>query len=254
MAWDPGQYLKFEEERTQPARDLLARVPTVRPARVADLGCGPGNSTALLAARWPAAEVEGVDLDERMLAEARARDPRTRWVRADVRNWRPAQPVDVLFSNATLQWLPDHAALWPALLAQVAPEGVLAVQMPRNYADPTHRLMAEIAAAGPWAARLAERARTVPVHPPAFYYDLLAPRVRRVELWETQYLHVLPGPDDVVEWVKGTGLRPYLAPLDEPERATFLARYRAAIAAAYPPQPDGRVLFPFRRLFVIAHK
>jgi trans-aconitate 2-methyltransferase len=251
-AWDPAQYVKFEGERTQPARDLLARVHVDDVGYVADLGCGPGNSTALLAQRWPEAAVVGVDSDDAMLAEARRRAPAGSWVRADAATWVPERACDVLFSNATLHWLDDHATLFPRLLSLVRPGGVLAVQMPRNYADASHTSIQAVASEGPWGGRMPARVRTAPVNEAPFYYDVLAPLAARVELWETQYVHVLESSDAVVEWVKGTGLRPMLDAIDPEERPLFEARYRAEIARRYRPRADGKVLFPFRRLFVVA--
>jgi trans-aconitate 2-methyltransferase len=251
-AWDPHQYVKFEDERTQPARDLLARIPAVEAKYVVDLGCGPGNCTALLAARWTGAYVEGIDSDEAMLAEARKRHPAGTWVRADAATWAPDRACDVLFSNATLHWLDDHARLFPRLLSLVRPGGVLAVQMPRNFGDPSHTSIQAIADDAAWASRMPARLRAVPVHEAAFYYDALAPIAAHVSLWETQYVHVMDGAGAVVEWVKGTALRPALDALDAAERPVFLERYRAAIHRQYVPRADGKVLFPFRRLFILA--
>jgi trans-aconitate 2-methyltransferase len=251
-AWDPAQYVKFENERTQPARDLLGRVAVREPAYVVDLGCGPGNSTALLAARWPGAAVVGVDNDEAMLAEARRREPAGSFLRGDAATWTPERPCDVLFSNATLHWLDDHASLFPRLMSLVRPGGVLAVQMPRNYADASHTSIQAVASEGPWAARVPARIRAVPVHEAPFYYDVLSPLATHVELWETQYVHVLANADAIVEWVKGTGLRPMLDALDAEERPIFEERYRAEIARRYVPRADGKVLFPFRRVFLVA--
>ncbi|MCL2448684.1 MAG: trans-aconitate 2-methyltransferase [Polyangiaceae bacterium] len=250
--WDPVRYTKFEAERTQPARDLLARVDVEAPGLVVDLGCGPGNSTALLSARWPHARVEGIDSDEAMLAEARRRNPDGIWIQGDVAAFSPDRPCDVVFSNATLHWLTEHERLFPRLLAHVRQGGVLAVQMPRNYGAPSHRSIAEVAADGPWAGRLAERARIVPVGDAAFYYDVLAPRATRVDVWETEYVHVMPDAGAIVDWVEGTGLRPFIDALTEGERPLFRARYRAEIARLYPARPDGNVLFSFRRIFVVA--
>jgi trans-aconitate 2-methyltransferase len=236
--------------------------------RVVDLGCGPGNSTAVLAARFPeATTVVGVDNAATMLQQAAAAHPHTPWTweEADVAAWvaraRDRPPFDVVFSNATLHWLPDHAALLPALWATVAPGGVLAVQMPRNFDAPSHTLMAATAADSPHAALLAGAREESGVHPPPFYYDILTQAVvpaaaaDAVALWETEYVHVLPDADAVVSWMRGTGLRPYLARLpDTAAQAAFVQEYTRRIARAYPPRPDGRVLFPFRRLFFVARK
>jgi trans-aconitate 2-methyltransferase len=251
-AWDAAQYLKFEDQRTRPAADLLERIPLPDPERVIDLGCGPGNSTALLAARWPNARIGGLDNSPEMLVAARRDHPEIAWIEADVGDWKPSEAYDLIYSNAALQWVPDHDRLFPRLLAAVAPGGILAVQMPRNFAGPAHRLMREIAAAGPWAERLADRS-AIPVQEPGFYYDLLAPKAARVDFWETEYLQLMADAAAILEWVKGTALRPFIEPLNSAERARFTDQYLQALEAAYPPQRDGRVIFPFRRLFLICH-
>lgn len=253
MDWSAGQYGKFEAERTRPAADLLARVATAGVARVVDLGCGPGNSTELLVQRFPHAAVLGIDLSEEMLAAARARLPGVEFRRADIAAWRPEAPADVIFANASLQWVPDHETLFPALLAGLAPGGTLAVQMPDNLDEPTHRLMREIAADGPWAERLAGAAAgRAERHGAAWYYGLLGGRgARTIDVWRTTYFHPLAGAGAVVEWLKGTGLRPFLERLLPAETEPFLERYRAAIAEAYPAR-GGVVLLPFPRLFIVA--
>jgi trans-aconitate 2-methyltransferase len=250
--WDPRQYLKFADHRLRPALDLQAQIPLEAPASVVDLGCGPGNITRLLAERWPAARVTGVDSSAPMLAKARQEAPGIAFVEADLNLWAPPEPAQLLYSNSTLQWLPDHARLLPRLLGQLAPGGALAVQMPHNHDAPSHRLMAEAATAGPWQGKLLAVRPIEPVAHPDAYYRILAPVARRVDIWETEYLHVLEGDNPVVEWTKGTGLRPYLDTLAEPERGAFLATYSALIATAYPKQADGRTLLPFRRLFFVA--
>ncbi len=250
--WDPAKYLEFAGPRLQPAIDLLARVPLAAPAVVYDLGCGAGSATRLLRARWPAAQITGVDGSAAMLAAAARADAGVRWVEADLAAWEPPRPADVLFSNAALHWLGDHPRLFPRLLGQLAPAGVLAVQMPRNHGAPSHTEMVAAARSGPWRDRLAPLLREAPVAPPATYYDLLAPRASRVDIWETEYLHVLEGDNPVVEWTRGSALRPLLDALAEPERSRFLDAYARRIAAAYPRRPDGRTLLPFRRLFILA--
>ena len=258
-SWNSDQYLKFAGERTQPAIDLAARIALTAPARVIDLGCGPGNSTAVLAHRWPSAGITGLDSSAAMLATARNDFPAWNWLESDIASWRAKAdddaPFDVVFSNAALQWVPDHRREFPRLLQQVAPGGALAVQMPANLDAPPHRLMRELAASAAWRAHFPTTPREWHVHPPEFYYDLLAPHAQRVELWTTDYLHVLDGLDGIIEWYRGTGLRPWIEALpDDATRTNFLGAYRARLVPYFPPRVDGRVLFPFRRLFVIAYR
>jgi trans-aconitate 2-methyltransferase len=252
--WDPHQYLAFAGPRLRPALDLLGRLDLRSPRTVFDLGCGPGQVTRLLAARWPAAHVTGVDGSAAMLEAARREPSPVTWVEADLRAWRPAEPADLLFSNAALHWLDGHAALFPRLAGSLAPGGILAVQMPLNHQAPSHLAVEETVHTGPWRARLAPILRRRPVAEPAAYLDWLAPTVASVDLWVTEYLHVLEGEDPVVEWVKGSALKPLLDALAPPERAAFLADYSARVARAYPRRPDGRTLLPFRRLFLVARR
>jgi len=260
VAWSARQYLAFEEERTRPVRDLLAAVPAIEPRVAVDIGCGPGNSTELLAARFPKAVVSGLDSSPDMIAAARERLPSLKFVVADLEVWvhRPATPEEgppeVILANAVLQWTPNHAQLFPALCAKLAPGGVLAVQMPDTLEEPAHRLMREVAADGPWAAKLSEAAaQRASLGSAGWYYELLHSAGCRVDVWRTTYHHALAGgADAVVEWFKGSGLRPFLAPLDADERNEFLLRYQRAIGKAYPPLADGSVLLPFPRLFIVA--
>jgi trans-aconitate 2-methyltransferase len=252
MSWHPERYLAFDDHRTRPAADLLARVPLRAPERVVDLGCGPGNSTALLAARWPEAQLLGVDSSPDMLAKAHASGVSAEWLEADIAAWTPDAPFDVVFSNACLQWLPDHAELLPRLLGLVRPGGQLAIQMPRNFQAPSHTTVSEIAALEPWAARLEGRPLGSPVAEPDWYHDVLAPHAAALEIWQTEYLQVLDGEDPVVRWVEATSLRPVLQALDEDDAARFKAIYAARMREAYPRRADGRTLFPVRRVFIVA--
>ncbi len=254
MSWNPAQYLKFAAPRLRPALDLLARLDLAAPRRIVDLGCGTGSIARLLAERWPGAEVTGVDGSPAMLAEARAAAPSLRWVEADLGAWRPDAPPDLLFSNAALHWLPDPAALFGRLFDALAPGGVLAVQMPRNFAAPSHTAIEATVHDGPWRDTLQPLLRPSPVAEPAWYFDLLAPRAASLDLWETEYLQVLTGADPVKEWTKGTWLAPFLAALAPADAAAFEAAYAARVRAAYPTRADGRTLFPFRRLFIVARR
>lgn len=250
--WDPGQYARFADERLRPGLDLIARLPDVDAARVVDLGCGTGELTARLAARFPGATTVGVDNSAAMLEKARA-IPGITWETGDIATWGADPPVDVLFANAAYMWVPNHEALMPRLFAQVRPGGVFAWQMPNNFMEPSHRLMRATAAAGPWADTM-RAARSIPALPkPESYVDWLKPFAAHVDMWETRYFHVLSGVDPVVEWVKGTGLRPFLDTLSDPDqRAAYLKAYATSVAEAYPTRADGTTIYPFPRLFLVA--
>jgi trans-aconitate 2-methyltransferase len=253
MTWSAAQYLKFENERTRPVRDLVARIPADEVASAVDLGCGPANSTEVLRERYPHARIVGIDSSPDMIQAARKRLPDIPFEVADICDWRPTEPFDVILANAVLQWIPDHEALLPALIGELKPRGTLAVQMPDNLDEPSHRLMGEIASDGPWAAKLkdAAGARTER-HSANWYFRLTRAHAPHVDIWRTTYFHPLAGAKAIVEWLKGTGLRPFLDPLEESEQQAFLARYERAIAKAYPAESDGTVLLPFPRLFVVA--
>lgn len=251
-SWDPAAYTEFIDERLRPARDLIKRIPPIEPRLITDLGCGTGWATRLLAERWPGATVTGIDSSAEMLAAAREAAGTIDWLEGDIAGWQPAEPPGLIFSNAALHWLNNHPVLVPRLLDALAPGGVLAVQMPRNYDAPSHRALAELAHERRWRERLAAVLRPWPVAEPQVYLAMLIERAARVDIWETTYWHVLSGDNPVLAWVSGTVLRPLLAVLDEDERATFIAAYGRRLAEAYPPRSDGRTPFPFRRLFIIA--
>jgi trans-aconitate 2-methyltransferase len=251
--WSPATYLKFENERTRPAADLLARVPLAEARHVVDVGCGPGNSTELLAQRYPGADILGLDNSPAMLAEARKRLPALRFEPADAATWIPDPDTNLVFANATYQRVPDHFAQLPRVLAAMHSGAVLAVQMPDNVNQTTHRLMREVATDGPWSEQLASASRE-PLPPPRAYYQALRPHAARVDVWHTIYNHVLADASSIVEFVRSTGLRPFLDPLGEPDRSAFLARYTAKIAEAYPPMADGKVMLGFSRLFIVAQR
>ncbi|WP_395703782.1 methyltransferase domain-containing protein [Aquabacterium sp.] len=259
MAWNPDQYLKFAQPRLRPAIDLLARIALASPRRIADLGCGTGNITRLLAQRWPEAEVTGVDSAVTMLTHdvsglSAPEAGRIRWQQADLAQWQAEAPPDLIYSNAALHWLPQHERLLPRLLAMLAPGGVLAVQMPRNFGAPSHTAIAETVHEGPWRDKLLPLLKPTPVAEPAWYYTLLAAVAAEVDLWETEYLQVLTGPNPVKEWTKGTWLAQFLAALEGDEAAAFEEAYAAKMRAAYPMRADGRTLFPFKRLFMIVRR
>ncbi|MFG2799548.1 trans-aconitate 2-methyltransferase [Streptomyces pseudovenezuelae] len=259
--WDPTQYLRHADHRARPFTDLLARVPDLpgRAPLIADLGCGPGNVTALLAARWPTARITGYDNSAEMLGKARveyagptAGGGSLDFAHADVRTWAPGQPYDLIISNATLQWVPGHVERFADWIAGLAPGGTLAFQVPGNFDSPSHRLMRELAA----STGLAETLRhDDAVLTPEAYLAALAGLGCEVDAWETTYVHLLQGEDPVLDWVKGTGLRPVLTALaDDPKaRDAFVADYRAALREAYPAGPHGTP-FPFRRIFAVARK
>ena len=252
--WSAAQYLKFEEERTRPSRDLLAQVPLAAPRRVADLGCGPGNSTELLVERFPGAEVIGVDSSPDMLRQAGERLPRCKFVEADLSAWKPEPGTELLFSNAVFHWVPDHPHVLKRLLQALGPGGVLAVQMPDNAKQPVFTALERVIASGPWAASVAQtkgRQRKQLLKPEQ-YYDLFRPLCRRVDIWHTHYNHLIDDHAGVVEWFKGSGLRPLLAPLDAVTREAFLSRYIDEISRTYPLRCDGKVMLTFPRLFIVA--
>jgi trans-aconitate 2-methyltransferase len=249
--WSANQYLKFEDQRTRPASDLAAQIPLTDPRKVYDLGCGPGNSTEVLQKRFPNAAVIGLDSSPDMLDKARKRLPKCEFSQADLKNWTPPSDANVFYSNATFQWIPDHMPVLQRLLQALPEGGVLAVQMPDNVNEPSHRSMREVAANGPWAAVLKETPRDV-LPPVGVYYDALRPHAQYVDIWHTHYEHPLDGPAAIADWFKGTALRPFLDPLPEAQRAEFLAAYIALLTKAYPPQCDGKSLLRFPRLFMVA--
>ncbi len=254
VSWDPAQYLKFAAERLRPALDLLARIPAAAPHLVVDLGCGAGSLAALLHERWPQAALIGVDGSPEMLAKARADHTFANFIQADIAAWQPEQPPNVLYSNAALHWIPDHDALIVRLLRMLSPGGWLAIQMPHNFSAPSHTCIADALESGPWRSKLLPHLRREPVAPAQHYFRLLHAEAAALEIWESEYLQVLSGEDPVAEFVKGSWLKQFLDRLAEPERSAFEASYRARVARAYPKEADGRTLFPFRRLFIVAQR
>lgn len=257
-SWDPAQYLRFSDHRSRPAFELLNGVDHSRPARVVDLGCGTGDITRAIKGRWPGSRVVGIDRSTDMLAEAAGAGGDVEWLEADIATWAPGEPIDVLNSNAALHWLPDHQVLFPRLVSLLAPGGVLAVQMPLSWSEPSHVVMRQsLEAGGPnettlGPASLRSQLARKWVAEPIEYHDLVAPLVASLDIWTTRYLQVLEGPEPVFEWVRGTGLRPVLENLDQPDLETFMARYRRQLLEAYPPRSDGRTVYPFPCLFIVA--
>jgi len=253
--WDAGQYLKFEDERTRPAADLLRRVPLTTAQLCVDLGCGPGNSTELLVGRFPQARVTGLDSSAAMIAQARKRLPDVIFSEMDLQKWNPPERFDLIYANAVLQWVPNHPALLSRLVSFLKTGGCLAVQMPDNLDEPSHQLMTETARNGPWSEVFATRATPrETLGSPEDYYAWLQRAGCRVDIWRTTYIHALDSANAIVEWFKATGLKPFLDPLPSDRRAAFLKQYEAEIANAYPSQADGKVLLRFPRLFFVAQR
>lgn len=252
MPWDPRQYLNFQRERLRPAVDLLARVPLEKVRSILDLGCGAGNVTTLLAERWPGAAIIGVDSSPDMLARARETLAGARWVEADLHEWAPSAPADLVFSNAALHWLEDHSALFPRLAGWVNPGGYLAVQMPGSFEHPSHTAVDELASQPRWRDLLQGLCAPAGVHSLAEYHAWLGPWAQSLDLWETTYLHLLEGEDPVIEWFKGSLLVPYLEALPADHHEAFLDAYRRKVQPAYPKDAGGRTPMPFRRVFLVA--
>lgn len=253
--WDVEQYERYKTYRDRPALDLMVQIPSdLKPAEVWDLGCGAGEHAALLARRHPDARVHGLDSSADMLAAARARNASVAWVEGDIDAFAPETPPDLIFTNAALQWLPDHAELFPRLVSKLAKGGVFACQIPVTWRESWHVDLRETAAKGPWAAKMVGVRDVQPVAPAEEYWRWLSP-LAEVDIWKTRYLHILSGEDPVVDWMQGTGLRPYLARLTDPaEREAFLAAYTERTRESFPREADGSTLFDFPRLFMVARR
>ncbi|TWR26192.1 trans-aconitate 2-methyltransferase [Mucilaginibacter achroorhodeus] len=251
--WSADLYSKYEAERNRPIYDLLNRIQTNAIKIAADVGCGPGNSTELLKQKFPDAKIIGMDSSANMIEAARKRLPEVQFDIADVATWENKGLFDVILSNAVLQWVPDHATILPALLNRLNPGGTLAIQVPDNFAEPTHRLMRHVAANGPWAEKLTAAPKRLDRQSPDWYFSLLHDKVESVDIWRTTYFHpIKTGAAGIVEMVKSTGLRPYLDVLEAGEQQDFLEEYQQQIAKEYPAQADGTVLLPYPRLFIVA--
>ena len=247
--WNPSLYLQYASERTRPAAELLSRVALENARTVVDLGCGPGNSTTLLHQRWPSARIIGVDSSPNMLNEARKALPDCHFVEANISKFRPEQSFDLLYANASLQWVPDHYELFPQLVSLLNYNGVLAVQMPDNWQEPTHALMREVA----YEQGYPDRGRT-PLPGVHAYYDILTEAGCDVDIWRTTYYHIMESHQSIIDWVSSTGLRPWLQELSESEQRNYLARYHELLQEQYPLQENGNILLAFPRLFIVARR
>jgi trans-aconitate 2-methyltransferase len=250
-SWDPQSYQAFDDHRARPFRDLVARVAANRPRRVVDLGCGPGARTVELAARWPGAVLEALDGSPEMVTAARENGVDAQLV--DVRDWSPTADADVVVCNAVLQWVPEHVDLLPGWLAALPAGAWFAMQVPGNFAAPSHLLIRELAAEPPWAQRLEPPGQDV-VLDPAGYAELMAAAGCRTDAWETTYLQRLEGDDPVLRWISGAALRPVRAALPDAEWDRFRAELAPRLRQAYPPSPDSSTWFPFRRVFAVAQR
>ena len=255
-SWDPAQYERYKAYRDRPALDLMVQIHAdLAPREIWDLGCGTGEHAALLKRRHPTAVVHGLDSSPDMLARARERAEDIDWVEQGVQDWSPATPPDLIFTNAALQWAPDHQTLMPRLVGTLAPGGVFACQMPISFVAPQHTILREVASEPRWADRLAEVRGVRPVAEPQDYYGWLAPLSASVDIWSTTYLHALTGEDPVVDWMLGSGLRPYVEALSsDADRSLFLDAYRRRLKPAFPRRSDGTTLLPFPRLFLVARR
>lgn len=250
--WDPAQYLRFAGERLRPALDLLAQLPLDAPARVVDLGCGPGNVTAILRQRYPDAEILGIDGSPAMLEKARAAVPECRFEQGDFFQWQPDAPLDLIFSNAALHWVDQHQTLFPRLLSFLAPGGVLAVQMPDMFDTPLRQIPYELSTKEPWSQYLRGVTSAPGILSPNEYWDLLRRHSASLDIWRTTYMHALTGENAVMEWASGSSLRAFLDRLPDERKEAFRKAYSNAARPHYPRRADGTTLLPFQRLFIVA--
>jgi len=255
--WDANLYLKFAGHRGRPAADLVEQIALENPQRIIDLGCGTGNSTEQLRRRWPKAELTGLDNSPEMLAQARANHPDWKWIQSTVEDWSPSDRFDLIFSNACLHWIGDHRRLFPQLFSNLTPGGALAVQMPNSYHLPAHTLMVEVATdpQAPWADRLAGAPQTYSVQTPAFYYEALRKLAKNLNIWQTEYMQIVEGPEAVLDWVRSTAMRRFTELLpDDRQRKEFERRCLERFRQAYPANDQGKTSFPYLRMFIIAYR
>jgi trans-aconitate 2-methyltransferase len=251
--WEPQTYLRYADIRFRAGLDLIARIPKLDYSTICDLGCGTGHLTRILADSFPGSRVTGIDSSAEMLAEARREFPGLNWQQADIKSWHPFTPPELIYTNAALHWLADHRNLVSSLFSKLRPGGVLAMQVPRHFESPSHLGLKELVMQSEWRAKL-EPLLLEPVPAAEMYWRWLSPHARNLDVWETIYLQVLDGKDPVVNFMRGTALRPFLSALPEPEAAKFIEAFAERMAAAYPAQANGQTLFPFRRLFVVAQR
>jgi trans-aconitate 2-methyltransferase len=255
--WDANLYLKFSGQRARPATDLIAQIELENPRRIVDLGCGTGNSTEQLHRRWPQGEFTGLDNSPDMLSQARAGHPDWKWIESSVERWAPDSAFDLIFSNACLHWVADHATLFPRLVSHLAPGGALAVQMPNSYHLPAHTVMTDVAndPQAPWARTLAGASDTYSVQSLPFYYDTLRKVTSRLDIWQTEYLQIMDGPRAILDWVRSTAMRRFTEPLPSDEqRRLFEQRCLERFQQMYAANDQGKTLFPYRRMFIIAYR
>ncbi|MBO54660.1 MAG: trans-aconitate 2-methyltransferase [Dehalococcoidia bacterium] len=252
--WNPTQYLRFGNERLRPAIELIDRINIESPKTIYDLGCGTGSITAILKEKWPRATVAGVDASPNMLEQASQDYPTLTWQYADLNSWEPEIEPDLIYSNAAFQWTPHHQVLLPRLLETIKDGGIFAIQLPKNWREPSHASICEIARETQWKDRLEPHIMENPVAEPLDYYDLLSPFCKSIDMWETTYMQVLTGDYPVLEWTKGTVLPPLLSQLSSSEQKDFIDKYKSTLASSYPKRNDGNTIFPFTRMFIIAYK
>lgn len=251
--WNPNSYLKFNKERVQPSIDLVARIKVEHPSKILDVGCGPGNSTQILAARWPEAEITGADNSPAMIEKASADYPRQNWILFDANNELPDEKYDVIFSNATIQWIPDHAQLIKRFSLALKSKGVLAVQIPLFFDMPLGKLIAETARKNSWKEATQGVDELFTIHQASFYYNELSKYFNSIDLWTTDYYHVMDSQEAILEMIRSTGLKPYLERItDENEKQKFENCVLEEIKREYPLQENNKVLFAFKRLFFVA--
>jgi len=253
ITWEPQTYLRYADIRFRAGIDLIARIPKLDYPVIYDLGCGTGHLTSILADTFPHSKVTGIDSSLEMLSEARREFPTLEWRQADITSWHPPTPPHLIYTNAALQWVPAHETLLPSLLSKLLPGGVLATQVPRHFESPSHLGLKELVMQSEWRTAL-EPLLLAPIPSPDTYWRWLSPHARNLDIWETLYLQVLDGNDPVVNFMRGTALRPFLSALPENEAGKFIEAFAERMAAAYPPQASGQTLFPFRRLFVVAQR